>query len=137
MDQAKAILKEHGLRLTLARVEALKYFLNADQALQHSDLEEEFTERFDRATLYRTINTFLENGIIHKVMDDTGIALFAVCADGCTVHEHKDEHVHFKCTECGSVKCLESNKIPNFDLPRGYELQHANILLEGSCPECR
>jgi len=133
---AENILAEHGLRNTEARHGVLDVFKKYDYALSHSDLEKELQKYFDRVTIYRTIHSFLDKGIIHKVIDDSESAKYALCADECSSDHHHDNHVHFKCTQCGNSECLTNVQIPNLNLPEGYFAKASNLLIEGACKVC-
>ncbi|GAB2779568.1 transcriptional repressor [Rhabdobacter roseus] len=128
-------LKDHNLRTTTCRTEVLGTFLNKEVALSHGDLEGALGDQFDRVTIYRTLKTFLEKGIIHKVLDDEGVR-YALCKDRCTEHDHHHDHIHFKCTNCGQTNCLENVHIPAVQLPDGYRANELNLLIQGRCPEC-
>lgn len=128
-------LKEHNLRSTSCREDTLGTFLVRDIALSHGDLESALGDRFDRVTIYRTLKTFLEKGIIHKVLDDEGVR-YALCRERCSEHNHHHDHVHFKCNECGQTNCLENLHIPTVQLPAGYQAQEVNLLIQGLCAAC-
>ena len=128
-------LKDHNLRTTSCREEVLQTFLNRTTALSHGDLEGDLKDRFDRVTIYRTLKTFLEKGIIHKVLDDEGTR-YALCKERCTEDDHHHDHVHFKCNECGETNCLENLRVPAVKLPEGYRVQEINLLIQGLCAEC-
>lgn len=136
MQTAEIKLKSHDLRITPIRLELLDYFAENKGALSHADLETHFTQKFDRVTIYRTLASFLDKGILHKVSDDTGVAKFALCHHEGTEHNHDDDHVHFKCRSCGTIECLHALEIPAFKLPKKYKMEHANLLIEGICPVC-
>jgi Fur family transcriptional regulator, ferric uptake regulator len=131
----KNTLKEHNLRTTSCREEILGTFLDRRVALSHGDIEGLLGDRFDRVTIYRTLKTFLEKGIIHKVLDDEGVR-YAMCQDHCSEHDHHHDHIHFKCTECGQTNCLETVHIPAVQLPEGYRAHELNLLIQGQCPAC-
>ncbi|MFK7907523.1 MAG: Fur family transcriptional regulator [Chitinophagales bacterium] len=132
------ILKVNGLRLTNCRSAVIDVFCTADAAIGHAELEDALVEEeFDRVTIYRTINTFLDKGIIHKVMDGSGVGKFALCSAKCDEHEHHDDHVHFNCLACGNTTCMEDLVVPNIHLPKGYEVKEANLLLKGICLNCK
>lgn len=131
------ILKAHRLRQTPCRQLVLELLEERQDALSHQDLENFAGERFDRVTLYRTLKTFLDKGIIHKVLDDSGAAKFALCHAHCNEEEHFDNHVHFKCNNCGKTYCLENTEVPVISLPEGYSLSEVNLLVQGVCSECR
>ena len=83
MHIAENLLKEHDLRLTPSRLETLKVFIRHDYALSQPDLEKDLGDDFDRVTLYRTLTSFREKGVIHKVLDDAGATKYALCSHGC------------------------------------------------------
>ncbi|WP_394993309.1 Fur family transcriptional regulator [Emticicia sp.] len=137
MNPSKDTLKEYELRHTGCRSDILQSFQNFNFALSHGDLEERFGERFDRVTIYRTLKTFVEKGIIHKVLDDEGGTKYALCKNSeCSHDNHHHEHVHFKCLQCGNTTCIESVYIPVFNLPEGYKRTEVNMLVQGTCPNC-
>lgn len=138
MTQIRHILEQHQLRRTQSRADILAIFLNRTSALSEREIETAMTSPCDRVTIYRTLSTFLEKGIIHKVLDDAGAMRYALCSPECQAHgSHQHDHVHFKCVYCGQTLCLDDTPIPAVQLPPGYRLQEVNMLLEGTCPRCR
>lgn len=135
MEQLRETLKGHHLRTTTCREDVLLTFMNKKNALSHGDLEGALGENYDRVTIYRTLKTFLEKGIIHKVLDDEGLR-YALCSHQCSEEKHQHDHIHFKCNECGKTNCLENLHIPNVALPDGYQPESFNLLIQGKCPEC-
>ena len=87
LEKVVHILKHHNLRLTDTRTDILSVFLRNKKALSHGDLEESLPADFDRVTIYRTLKSFVENGILHKVPDDTGNPRYALCSDTCETYE--------------------------------------------------
>lgn len=132
----KEILKEHSLRHTSCREDILDVFIQKEYALSHADIEEKMSENFDRVTVYRTLKTFLDKGIIHKVLDDEGTTKYALCKEKCSHTQHHHEHVHFKCVQCGQTNCLDNTQIPILHLPEGYNAIEINLLVQGICQEC-
>ena len=137
VNKTAEILKDNNLRVTSCRREVLITFLNRKIALSHSDLEDALKENFDRVTIYRTLKTFLENDLVHKVLDDTGAAKYALCNHGSAETRHDHEHVHFKCEKCGNTRCLEEISLPKVSLPKGYELREMSLLIQGVCNKCK
>lgn len=135
-NEIKNILKEYELRNTSCREEILDVFLQRNFALSHADIESSVHEDFDRVTVYRTLKTFLDKGLIHKVLDDEGVTKYALCKERCSHTEHHHEHVHFKCIECGLTNCLDNVQIPAIALPMGYKLAESNLLMQGVCQDC-
>jgi len=136
MNNSINILKKHKLRITDCRAEILEHFTIKGIALSHADIEKHFGETYDRVTIYRTLNTFLESGLVHKVPDDAGQQKYAVCHADCGVHVHHDLHVHFKCQKCDSINCLDETPIPEIILPNGFQFKDANFLVSGICNKC-
>jgi len=135
MNGSSKILKDFKLRSTPNREAILHAFLKHDYALSHNDIESEMPSDFDRVTVYRTLKTFLDKGLIHKVLDDGGTLKYALCNEACSSAHHHHDHVHFKCTKCGQTNCL-SVEIPDIKLPRGYSANEVNLLIQGICENC-
>ena len=129
-------LKAHDLRNTANRLEMLDLFVQSDHALAHGEIESRLGPNHDRVTIYRTLRTFLDTGLVHKVLDDAGDPKYALCRTTCGVDHHNHDHVHFKCRNCGQTTCLDDIQIPPIDLPAGYRRQETNLLIQGICPEC-
>jgi Fur family transcriptional regulator, ferric uptake regulator len=138
MSQIKSLLKDYDLRHTECREEILDIFMSKSHALAHGDVESQLPARFDRVTVYRTLKTFVEKGLIHKVLDDEGGTKYALCKDNCHGHDHQHhhDHVHFKCNDCGLTTCLENVSIPTLILPEGYKRLETNLLVQGVCNKC-
>jgi Fur family ferric uptake transcriptional regulator len=128
-------LKSFRLRSTPTRQEILQLFLKKDCALSHSDIESEIADDIDRVTVYRTLKTFNDRGLIHKVLDDGGGLKYALCSEACSTTRHRHEHVHFKCVQCGQTNCLDVD-IPMVKLPEGYKSKEVNLLVQGTCQNC-
>lgn len=136
MEKAINILKSHGLRKTPFRIQVLSVFVdNETKGLTTQFIESKLGE-FDRITLYRTIKTFEENGIVHNVLDSSKDTKYALCHADCSVHNHNDKHAHFLCSDCGETYCLEMKVESSFSLPQSYVLKESHLALSGICAEC-
>lgn len=132
------VLKEFKLRKTACRIDLLNIFLNKQNvSVSQSEIEKIVGNQYDRATVYRTLITFEEKGIVHRVIVEGHGAQFALCEDSCDEegHHHHD-HIHFKCTSCGKTECLNEVSFIQAKLPEGYEKKHANYLVIGTCSVC-
>lgn len=139
MQTPNTILKKFDLRHTESRNAVLTYFLSKNFALAYSDIEQQLTQskQFDRVTIYRTLKTFVEKGILHKVLDDEANSKYALCqAPACDNHHHNHNHIHFKCDSCGETKCVNEVIIPHITLPKEYQITEINILVNGFCEKC-
>jgi Fur family transcriptional regulator, ferric uptake regulator len=135
ISSSDRLLKSFKMRSTPSRQEILHVFLKKDHALSHADIERDISNELDRVTVYRTLKTFLDKGIIHKVLDDEGSLKYALCNDACTAAGHHHDHVHFKCTSCGHTNCLQT-EVPAIKLPKGYKPNEINVLIQGVCERC-
>ncbi|HSI78284.1 MAG TPA: transcriptional repressor [Lunatimonas sp.] len=135
-ENTSDILKENNLRVTSCRRDVLATFIGKNVALSHADLEEALKENFDRVTIYRTLKTFLDSDLIHKVLDDSGTTKYALCAHDHDEAHHDHEHVHFKCEVCGNTNCIQELILPKISLPEGYISKETSLLVQGICKNC-
>ena len=133
---ATDLLKKHKLSKTDSRVGILDLFISARGALAHADVEKLTSEAFDRVTVYRTLNSFVEKGIIHRIPTTDSAILYALCIDDCAQGHHHDNHVHFICTVCNTASCLEGVMVPEVKLPKGFRPVAANMNVMGTCDNC-
>lgn len=129
------LLRNHNLRVTDIRKDVLNVFLSQRVAISQSDLENSLPNS-DRITMYRTLKSFQDKGLIHLALDSTNVAKYALCADHCDEHDHNDEHVHFHCESCGNTFCVEEVEIPMISMPGGYSVSSTNVVLNGTCQRC-
>ena len=129
------ILHRRQLSSTESRRKILTLFLNSDDALTHGDIEKEVGEKYDRVTIYRTLQTFEEKGIIHSIPTADNAILYALCKE-CEEGHHHDDHVHFICTACEKTICLDDVVSPKIDLPEGYVPENVQVVIEGICKDC-
>lgn len=135
MEEQEIILTQKKIRPTAVRLLVLKYLGRQSVATSLTDIENNF-DRSERTTLYRTLKTFEENGIVHKIDDGSGIAKFALCEMECNCELETDLHLHFHCNTCGETQCLTEQKIPHIILPKGYKAMDANLVVKGVCSKC-
>ena len=135
--QIQQLLKKNQLSITESRSKILELFLQQQGALAHADIEKKSGAGFDRVTVYRTLQTFVEKGIIHTIPTVDNSILYALCKDECTEGHHHDHHVHFVCKECGNTICLEDITVPDIKLPAGYQVTQVEVVVNGVCKDCR
>ena len=135
-DEARDILKQNHLSITDSRLNILELFLEQDGALSHADIEKNTGESFDRVTVYRTLQTFVEKGIIHLIPTTDNSIKYALCKNDCVPGHHHDNHVHFICDECNKTICLDGVDVPLVKLPKGFKPQHSEMVVTGVCGDC-
>ena len=129
------ILKSRNIKPTAMRELVLDVLSRQNAAIGLPDLEAHF-EKADRTTLYRTLKTFEENKLIHKIDDGTGTIKYALCSEDCEC-EPEDLHVHFLCESCQKTYCLNDIPVPTINLPQGFQLEGVNMVVNGICATCR
>jgi len=120
---------------TAMRLLVLDFLLKQSAALSLTELEIGMAPT-DRVTLYRTIRTFEEHGLVHRIEDGTGVTKFALCQTGCDDNGHHDLHVHFYCTSCRETHCLPKTHIPEVQLPEAYTALETQLIVKGLCAQC-
>jgi Fur family ferric uptake transcriptional regulator len=129
------ILRRRHLSVTDGRRKILSLFLSSEDALTHGDIELKAGEKFDRVTVYRTLQTFVEKGIIHTIPTSDNTVRYALCKD-CEEGHHHDDHVHFICSNCNRTICLDDIVSPRIELPEGYVAEKVQVLINGTCKDC-
>ncbi len=132
-----ALLKRNNLSVTSSRTKILQLFLEQTGAMAHGDIEKKAGERFDRVTVYRTLQTFVDKGIIHTIPTADNSIRYALCKDDCSEGHHHDHHVHFICRQCHHTFCLDDVVTPDIKLPRGYLAEQVDVVVEGICRNCK
>ena len=133
--QVEQKLASKKINPTAMRILVLELLLQQNSAVSLSDIEKSL-ETADRTTIYRTLKTFGQNGLIHIIEDGTGTPKYALCVEDCTTHEHHDMHVHFYCNSCKETFCLPDHKIPDISLPPGFFPAEMNLVVKGICENC-
>lgn len=130
-------LKSYNLKITQPRLRVLQLISEKKTAISQPELEKILGAEIDRVTLYRILSSFEEKGILHKVFDLNGTATYAICSTKCSAHHHHDQHVHFICSVCNSVFCLDEIAIPKIKLPDNFSLHAIAINAVGLCSACQ
>ena len=131
-NKVEAILRHFKLSNTVSRRAVLEFFLTTNQAYSHKEVVEALADKYDRVTVYRSLLLFAENGILHKVLDDSNSMKYALT----NIEGHETAHLHFKCEVCNKVECLHTMSFPAVRLPDGYKLDSTYYLAQGVCNTC-
>lgn len=120
-------------RNTVSKQMILESLKKSQSAVSQETLQKELGNTVDRATIYRVLNSFCEEGIIHKILGDDGKFYFAICMN-CSEKKHRHNHFHFKCMACGKIECLTNEM--EVQLPQGYQSVTFNGFISGYCSDC-
>lgn len=135
MHSIEQQLRNKNIRPTAMRILIFKYMEERNTAVSLANIEKAF-EKAERTTLYRSIRTFEENGLVHQIDNGTNISKYALCEEGCNCELNQDLHLHFHCQNCDETVCLTEQKLPHINLPEGYTAQDANLVIKGICEKC-
>ena len=113
------LIKDKNIKLTTARVTLLEVFEKSDRPLCYEEIKNDIS--MDKATFYRNISKFEEEGILNAFESNDKKRYFEI--------KH-NPHAHFVCVVCNSVECMKDVDI---SLPN-YEIN--NIIINGKCPSC-
>ncbi|NHN25249.1 transcriptional repressor [Flavobacterium jejuense] len=122
-------------RNTPTKEAVLAVILNTGKAMSQDAIEQKINIDINRATIYRVLNRFCEDGVLHRIVAEDGKQYFAVCVkcDDSSIRTPL-HHFHFRCTKCETIECLP---VPvHFALEKGYNVESVNCVLTGVCSEC-
>jgi Fur family transcriptional regulator, ferric uptake regulator len=136
-EDIRDILKKNHMSITDSRVQILDLFYQNEGALAHADIEKKTSDKVDRVTIYRTLQTFEEKGIIHSIPTADNTVKYALCKEHCEEGHHHDNHVHFVCDQCNKTICLDDVLVPEVKLPPGFVPQQRNMVVNGLCGDCK
>lgn len=132
----KAILQKLNLRDTQPRRLVLRALMKSKKPISHKEIHE-WIQGQDAAvnlvTVYRTLETFLEIGIIHRHPSTGGFVL-------CSLPEKEGHHGFLSCESCGRVEefadsalCKQEDRIAK---KAKFAAKHHVSDILGSCSLC-
>lgn len=135
LDEALDALRRRGERVTEPRravLEALARLPDHPTAEEVVEAVEASAPAVHRATVYRTLETFTDLGIVTHVHVGHG---------GTSYHLAEQSHLHAQCQHCGRVvdvpgEVLDDVRTRLEDLS-GFELDATHVALSGLCAQCR
>ena len=134
-DQAEALLRDGGSRVTRGRIAVLACLLEASHALTHAEVEAHLDPvlSMDRVTVYRILDWLTQQGLAHRIAGDDRVWRFNAEVRA----RHVGSHPHFQCNTCGDVVCLdEVAKVPAVALPAGFKGEETELTVRGICAAC-
>ena len=128
-------MESHGIKPTANRIVVANALLSSLRPMSLSELEDKILT-IDKSGIFRTLTLFKEHHFVHVIEDGGDGVRYEICHSHS--HEHDDDvHVHFFCEQCQKTFCLDNIKIPQVDLPDGYEMTTVNYVIKGCCPTCK
>ncbi|WP_372937659.1 Fur family transcriptional regulator [Seonamhaeicola sp.] len=119
-------------RNTPTKKAVLSVLTETGKAMSQDAIEQRISIDINRATIYRVLNRFCEDGILHKIVAENGKQYFALYHDCNEQHNH--DHFHFRCTKCETMECLPVEV--NIAIPKEYQVESMNCVITGVCKDC-
>jgi Fur family ferric uptake transcriptional regulator len=133
------LLRKSKLRRTPVRAGVLEVLARASRPLGAVEILEKLPPHTDAVTVYRTLNTYTQKKVCHRIRGEDRVWRYALGDPQATQAHH---HPHFVCETCGRVECLKQAEIPdNFVGSLGvgprYTISYPEVVLHGTCPRCQ
>ena len=130
----ESLLKNHGLKITSARIAVLSVLESNHLPLSAEKIYElTKKEGLNLSTVYRTLNSFAEAGLVKKEINQDKESIFSL-------ESEEDNHVLI-CTKCHKTVKLEGCPYHEvneaIESQTGFLLQDHNTEIYGICPDCQ
>jgi Fur family ferric uptake transcriptional regulator len=139
IDAFKVLLKKHELSVTQQRVAILSLLSKEHSCLGVDDLvtqaKKKKLEIGDWSTVFRTLKTFEESGLVEAFLSTDGVTRYELVSD-----EHHHHHHHFVCRSCKTVETLDECPTQIFEKAAkqiGFKVENHVIEVQGVCSDCQ
>jgi Fur family ferric uptake transcriptional regulator len=133
-----ALLHARGLRRTAPRIAVMVVLASVNGHLSAAEIHQRLRDAYpaeapDLATVYRTVTTLVEKGVVHALSVEGGITTYGLAAE---------PHHHAVCTRCGAIIEVPASRLRSA-LERAIEgssftlSDRAGLTLHGLCPQCQ
>jgi Fur family transcriptional regulator, ferric uptake regulator len=134
------LLRARGLRRMPSRIAVLAVLEPVDGHLSVADIHYRIlevtpagTQPPDLATVYRTVTTLVEQGVLHALTVEGGVSTYGLA---------ERPHHHAVCTSCGRIIEVPAQRLSTA-LEHAIEgssftlSEQAGLTLHGLCPDCQ
>lgn len=125
------LLEKKGLKKTTPRLLVLAFVAARQEATSRACLTQALAGQVDRSTLYRLLKTFIGKDILHQVLDVNGTTAYIIAPQQSIRHQ-----MHFNCTRCNSLYCLQGKPMSSVQLPTGFKSEFSRFITYGICRDC-
>lgn len=133
---ALELLREHGERVTAPRLAMLEVLASQTEYLSAeaiAELVQAHNPAVHRATVYRSIERFVELGMLSRLPGASGASIYHLA-----LVDHSHQHLHGQCRRCQAVVHLPVSAFdaavrsltPEFH----WEPEHSSLI--GLCADC-
>lgn len=127
------ILKEKNLRVTFPRMEILRVLKSSSKPVTVFEIHSKVSEQgFDLATVYRTINSFLDKRLVTDIDFKDDYKRYELIID-------RHHHHHIVCRKCGKVENIDiclTDKMEQEVEKKGYRDITHSLEFFGVCEIC-
>ena len=131
LARSDSYLRQKGIKASFQRVSIYDYLRHTTE---HPSVSQIFSDlhptipSLSRATVYNTINLFVEKKIAIPVQVDGAEARYDL-AD--------PRHAHFHCIVCQTIYDIPMEEIGIPEPLKEFDVQEAQLHYKGICPKCR
>lgn len=134
VDEFKSILHSKSQRITSPRLEVMSILKSNHKPLTISEIHSKLkNKKIDLATVYRTINLFVELNIVYEIDFKDEFKRYELVYD-------RHHHHHIVCKKCKRVENVDDcivDDLEKFLYKKGYtEISHS-LEFFGVCESCR
>lgn len=137
VDRFVGYLREHNLPVTAQRLAIAEVLLTSHRHLSAEEVAQEVGARgkpVGTATVYRTLDTLLESGLVVERDFGEGFRRFEPARD-------IPHHEHLVCTQCGKVEEFRDERLERMTTivaeSRGFARQRHRLVIHGVCRDCQ
>jgi len=137
VERFVAYLREHNLPVTAQRLAIAEVLLTSERHLSAEEVAQEVSARGRKvgtATVYRTIDTLVESGLLVERDFGEGFRRFEPARD-------VPHHEHLVCTQCGKVEEFRDERLERMTTivaeSRGFARQRHRLVIHGICRDCQ
>ncbi len=130
VTQPEVFLRQKGIKASFQRVRIFDYLQNSQEHPSVSKIFDDLHPHIpslSRATVYNTINLFLEKHLVIPVPVEGTEARYDLS---------DPIHAHFYCTKCGQIFDVDTKAFPLPAELKGFEVSETQLLYKGHCPQC-
>ena len=131
-------LMRKGLRNGVARRAVIELLAGQDCCLSAQQIFDELRDSgrmVGIASIYRVLDLLTAEGFVQRVELGSGVARYE------PVRTSGDHHHHIVCDRCGKVEAFEDRELEHaihrLEEGTGYAVAAHDVVLRGSCGECR
>lgn len=134
------LLRAHGLRRMASRIAVLAVLEPVHSHLSVAEIHQRLRESAvdgdhpaDLATVYRTVTTLVDQGVLHALTLESGVTTYGLATD---------PHHHAVCTRCRSIIEVPAGRLTSAleqaSAGSSFTLSdRAGLTLHGLCPQCQ